>query len=59
MASQGDPRVLFVMNVVLSFVFSTAVFGGLAFVGTVPFDWTRVAIGTVALVLVSYLVVLT
>lgn len=59
MASQGDPRVLFVMNVVLSFTFSTTVFGGLAFIGTVPFEWIRVAIGTVALVLVSYLVVLT
>lgn len=59
MASQGDPRVLFVLNLTLSFVFSTAVFGGLAFVGLVPFEWTRVAIGTAALVLVSYLVVLT
>lgn len=59
MASQGDPRVLFVLNLTLSFVFSTAVFGGLAFVGVVPFEWTRVAIGTAALVLVSYLVVLT
>lgn len=59
MGSQGDPRVLFVMNLVLSFVFSTAVFGGLAFVGTVPFEWTRVALGTLALVIVSYFVVLT
>lgn len=59
MASQGDPRVLFVLNLTLSFVFSTTVFGGLAFIGVVPFEWTRVGIGTVALVLVNYLVVLT
>lgn len=59
MASQGDPRVLFVLNLTLSFVFSTTVFGGLAFIGVVPFEWTRVGIGTAALVLVSYLVVLT
>lgn len=58
MASQGDPRVLFALNVSLSFMFSTTVFGGLAFIGVIPFDWTRVAIGTAALVLVSYLVVL-
>lgn len=59
MASQGDPRVLFVLNLVLSFAFITTVFGGLAFIGVVPFEWTRVAIGTAALVLVTYLVVLT
>lgn len=58
MASEGDPRVLFVLNLTLSFLFSTTVFGGLAFIGLVPYDWTRVAIGTIALVLISYLVVL-
>jgi hypothetical protein len=59
MGSKGDPRVLFVLNLTLSFLFSTTVFGGLAFIGTIPFEWTRVAIGTIALMLVSYLVVLT
>ena len=58
MASSGDPRVLWLMNFVLSFAFSSAVLGGLAFVGVVPFEWGRVAVATVALMLVSYLVAL-
>lgn len=58
MASEGDPRVLFVLNFVLSFVFSTAVFGGLAFIGVVPFEWPRVLVATAALMIVSHYVAL-
>lgn len=58
MATEGDPRVLFVLNLVLSFAFSTTVFGGLAFLDVVPFEWPRVLIGTAALMILSYLVVL-
>ena len=58
MASSGDPRVLWAMNFVLSFAFSTAVLGGLDFIGLVPFEWGRVAVATVVLMLVSYVVAL-
>lgn len=58
MASEGDPRVLLVMNLGLSFGFSTAVLGGLAFIGTVPFEWSNVLLATAVLMVLSYLVVL-
>lgn len=58
MGSKGDPRVLFAMNAVLSFVFSTAVIGGLDFIGVVAFEWTRVGVATVALMVLTYLAVL-
>lgn len=58
MATSGDPRVLWVLNFVLSFTFATTVFGGLAFIGVVPFEWPRVLTGTFALMLVSYFVAL-
>lgn len=56
--SQGDPRVLFVMNLVLSFVFSYVVVWGLDFIDSMTFSWQSVGVGTVALMLVTYLLVL-
>jgi len=55
--SQGDPRVLFVMNVVLSSLFvwmtlTLAEFGGLT-----TFTWERFALFTTGLVIVTYLVI--
>lgn len=58
MASQGDPRVLFVLNLVLSAAFSTVVVWGLAFVGVGSFTPTNVALATVALMLLTWLLVL-
>lgn len=58
MTSEGDPRVLFVMTLVLSFAFSSAVLTGLNFIGVVAFEWTTVGLATLALMLLSYLVVL-
>lgn len=58
MASQGDPRVLFALNVVLSGVFSTLVVFGLSFVGLVTFDWRTVLLATTVLMLLTWLVVL-
>lgn len=58
MTAEGDPRVLFVLNLVLSFLFSTAVVGGLDFLGAVPFEWSTVGVATLALMVLSYLVVL-
>lgn len=58
MASEGDPRVLLVMNLVLSFVFSTAVIGGLEFIGVLEFSWRSVAWATAGLATLTFLVVL-
>ena len=58
MASQGDIRVLLVLDLVLSFVFTLLVFSGLAFVDLVAVSWPRVAVATGALALITYLAVL-
>ena len=56
MASQGDPRVLFVMNLVLSTVFAAAVLWGLEFIGAAEFTLTNLAIGVLGLVVLTHLV---
>lgn len=58
MASQGDPRVLFVMNAVLSAAFSAVVVFGLSFVGLLTFSWTTVALAASGLMLLTWLIVL-
>lgn len=55
--SQGDPRVLFAMNLLLSAAFATGVVWGLSFLGVVAFGWVTVALLTVLLMLVTYIVV--
>lgn len=57
MNSEGDPRVLFIMNLVLSFVFSWAVVSGLEFIGVIEYSWSRVAVATIALMIMTYMVV--
>lgn len=56
MASQGDPRVLFVMNLVLSSVFATGIVWGLDFIGAVSFGWRNVGILALLLMILTYLV---
>lgn len=58
MASQGDIRVLFVMDLVLSLVFSYVVVWGLSFIGVLAFSWRTVAFATALLAFFTYLVVL-
>lgn len=58
MASQGDPRVLFVLNAVLSVLFSAVVVFGLSFVGLLEFRWTTVVLAASGLMLVTWLMVL-
>lgn len=55
--SQGDPRVLFVMNLVLSAAFGTFVVWGLSFIGMLEFGWQNVAVLTGLLMVVTYVVV--
>ena len=58
MASQGDIRVLLVLDIVLSFVFSLMVVSGLSYVGLATFTWPNVGVATAALALITYLAVL-
>lgn len=55
--SKGDPRVLFVLNLVLSAAFAAFVIWGLDFVGALEFGWRNVAAATGLLMVVTYLVV--
>jgi hypothetical protein len=57
MASDGDPRVLFVMNLVLSAVFGTAVLWGLDFIGLANFSPQNAAIATLVLMALTGIVV--
>jgi hypothetical protein len=56
MASQGDPRVLFVMNLVLSSAFAAGIVWGLDFVGLVDFTVWNVASLALLLMAVTYVV---
>ncbi len=56
MASQGDPRVLFVMNLVLSAVFGTVVVWGLSVVGLLGFSVWNAASLTLILMAITHLV---
>ncbi|PSP54690.1 hypothetical protein BRC82_09140 [Halobacteriales archaeon QS_1_67_19] len=55
--SAGDPRVLFVMNLVLSATFAWLVVRGLAVLGVLTFAWRTVGLATAVLMLLTYLVV--
>ena len=58
MASQGDPRVLVVLNLLLSFAFTAVVAWGMDVVGFAPFTWQNVGLGTLTLFLITWVVVL-
>lgn len=58
MDSQGDPRVLFVMNLLLSAVFSTVVVYGLSLIGLATFGVESVALATVALMILTWFLVM-
>jgi hypothetical protein len=55
-SSQGDPRVLFAMNVVLSTLFAAAVVFGLDFIGVLSFGPVTVGLAAAALVVLTHLV---
>lgn len=57
-ASDGNILVLVVLDLLLSLLFASVVLWGLAFMGEASFTARNLAIGTVALAVVTYLVVL-
>lgn len=56
MASDGDPRVLLVLNLVLSALFAYVILWGLDFIGAVEWSIPRLVVGTLALVLLTHVV---
>lgn len=58
MASEGDIRVLLVLDLLLSLVFASAVVWGLDFINVTEFTATNVAIGTLLIAVLTYVVVL-
>lgn len=56
--SDGDIRVLLVLDVLLSLLFATLVLWGLDFIGEAAFTARNLAIGTVLITVVTYAVVL-
>ena len=58
MASQGDIRVLLVMDLVLSAVFGAVVVRGLSVLDVLAFAWRTVALVVLAVAALTYLVVL-
>ncbi|MFB6140075.1 MAG: hypothetical protein ABEJ26_06545 [Halosimplex sp.] len=57
-ASDGDIRVLLVLDLLLSLVFSVGAVYALDFAGVGEFTWGNVAIGTLFLAVVTYVAVL-
>lgn len=55
--SKGDPRVLFVMNLVLSSAFSFVLVTALSYVGVMTFAWDTVALTAAGLMVLTYVVV--
>lgn len=56
MASDGDPRVHFAMNLVLSGLFAYVLVWGYDFVGGPSFAWRNVAVLTIFLMGLTYLI---
>ncbi|WP_396611192.1 hypothetical protein ACH9L7_13375 [Haloferax sp. S1W] len=53
---EGDPRVLFVMNLVLSSIFATVVVLGLSYANLAAFTFVNVASAALVLAALTYLV---
>lgn len=54
--SRGDPRVHFIMNLVLSAAFASTVVWGLSFLGVMALTIERVATLTLLLMVITYVV---
>ncbi|MFC4543130.1 hypothetical protein ACFO5R_14465 [Halosolutus amylolyticus] len=54
--SRGDPRVLFLMNVILSTLFGWTIVWGLSFLGIVEFGFVNVATAAILLFAMTYAV---
>ena len=55
-SSQGDPRVLLAMNVVLSTLFGWTIVWGLSFLGVIEYGFINIATAAIVLFAMTYLV---
>ncbi|WP_265108454.1 hypothetical protein [Halosolutus halophilus] len=55
-SSRGDPRILFVMNAILSTLFGWTIVWGLSFLGIVEFGLINVATAAILLFAMTYAV---
>ncbi|KAB1192931.1 hypothetical protein GJR96_05515 [Haloferax sp. MBLA0076] len=53
---EGDPRVVFVMNIVLSSIFATVVVYGLSYLELMAFTFVNVATAALVLIALTYVV---
>ena len=53
---EGDPRVVFAMNLVLSSIFATVVIYGLSYLDLVAFTFVNVASAALVLTAITYVV---
>jgi hypothetical protein len=53
---EGDPRVVFAMNVILSSLFATVVVYGLSYVDLMAFTFVNVATAALVLISITYVV---
>ncbi|KTG19985.1 hypothetical protein [Haloferax profundi] len=53
---EGDPRVVFVMNIVLSSIFATVVVYGLSYLELMAFTFVNVATAALLLIALTYVV---
>ncbi len=56
-SSKGDPRVLLLLNAIISTMFAWTVVGGLSILGVVEFSALNVATGAIVVFALTYLVV--
>jgi hypothetical protein len=56
--SDGDPRVLFAMNIILSAVFGTGIIWGLSFIEIATFSLINVVTLTLIIAAVTYAIVM-
>lgn len=57
MESEGDPRVHFVMNLLLSLTFASFVVWGLSFIDVIAFEWTTIGWLTLLVMLLTHIIV--
>lgn len=54
---KGDPRVFWILNLILSFIFAYTVLLGLEFLVDFEYDWITIILLTVIVMIISHLMV--
>lgn len=54
---KGDPRVFWILNLILSFIFAYTVLLGLEFLVDFEYDWITIILLTIIVMIISHLMV--